>query len=560
MPNASSSRKRKSKKEYTEERDISPPPSTSKRPRQSLKENDPAQNINDQSTQDRSDSNPNETNSNSTQKNPHNERQSTPFLNSQWRHGTTEFTEEEEESKEQEEEEEEEEQIDDVLIALLELHDQWNDPRVKTYEDSVEAISDALKLNRALQKEAMGQIAWIKQRILQNEALMRQTRMLSMQESMAQEKKLELHKKFDNKFNFFVDENGETPPIPSSSQSGVSDDVELEKRSWTTSERKRLLSGIHIEAQRVMVFELVAQNNEHKIWDIDKLGNNTLENIEVDKLDWNRISSIHVKTRTPMQCIIQWTTQEHPKINKKPWSKPESQKLMELVEIHGYEGQWEKIAVELNTNRTASQCFSHYQSKHNHINMKRKWTKEDDEALTQAVEMLGERNWQQVAYILGDRTGNQCLQRWTKGICPAIRRQRWVTEEDEALIGAVAAYGVGNWNKVQRHVPGRTDMQCRERYMNVLDPKLNFSKITDEEKTKLIKLVEQHGRRWSHLTQFFPGRTDNHLYRAWMGATKKKDKRKNTQSTTSTPEAIDKSTANEQEEHVASSSHSPSSQ
>ncbi|KAI7857211.1 hypothetical protein BDC45DRAFT_44114 [Circinella umbellata] len=74
--------------------------------------------------------------------------------------------------KENEGEEEVEEQIDDVLNALLELHHLDDPPRVDTLEGSNVAIAEALRLNREMQNEAIGQIAWIKQRILQNEALM----------------------------------------------------------------------------------------------------------------------------------------------------------------------------------------------------------------------------------------------------------------------------------------------------------------------------------------------------------------------------------------------------
>lgn len=178
--------------------------------------------------------------------------------------------------------------------------------------------------------------------------------------------------------------------------------------------------------------------------------------------------------------MIQWTTQDHPKINKKPWGKDESRRLAELVNQHGFEGQWEKIAVDLNTNRTASQCFSHYQAESNLSNAKRKWTLEDDESLKEAVDLLGDRNWQQVASMVSGRTGQQCLQRWMKSINPAIRRSRWTLEEDDALRGAVGVYGVGNWTKVQRYTPGRTDMQCRERWMNVLDPSIKHEAFSEE--------------------------------------------------------------------------------
>jgi hypothetical protein len=36
---------------------------------------------------------------------------------------------------------------------------------------------------------------------------------------------------------------------------------------------------------------------------------------------------------------------------------------------------------------------------------------------------------------------------------------------------AVTEYGE-KWSKVAQHVPTRTDVQCRERFKNVLDPKL----------------------------------------------------------------------------------------
>lgn len=154
--------------------------------------------------------------------------------------------------------------------------------------------------------------------------------------------------------------------------------------------------------------------------------------------------------------------------------------LKQLVEKHGSHGRWEDIARELPTSRTVSQCFSHYQSLQNNKAVKQKWTKEDDEALRNAVRQIGDRNWQQIAAMLGNKTGQQCLQRWHKSINPAIRRCRWTQQEDAALMAAVQVYGVGNWNKVQRHIAGRTDMQCRERYTNALDPSLTRDPMTDE--------------------------------------------------------------------------------
>ena len=192
------------------------------------------------------------------------------------------------------------------------------------------------------------------------------------------------------------------------------------------------------------------------------------------------------------------------------------------MEKHGIYGQWELIAKEHGSNRSASQCFSRYQSERNTSHSKKKWTEEDDASLREAVALLGEGNWQQTASMLGNRTGNQCLQRWMKSLNPAIRRGKWTLQEDETLRRAVNFYGVGNWNKIQQHLPGRTDMQARERWTNILDPSLTFTPFTAEEEERLYALIEEHGRKWSMLTQFFPGRTDNHLLRFWKTAENRK--------------------------------------
>ena len=42
---------------------------------------------------------------------------------------------------------------------------------------------------------------------------------------------------------------------------------------------------------------------------------------------------------------------------------------------------------------------------------------------------------------------------------------------DAAAVQAVSVEG-RKWSLVAQHVTGRSDVQCRERYMNVLDPSL----------------------------------------------------------------------------------------
>ncbi|KAI8089161.1 uncharacterized protein BX664DRAFT_332323 [Halteromyces radiatus] len=402
-------------------------------------------------------------------------------------------------------------QVVDVLDALLGLQHMEFLP-VDTFPQDRAAAVEALRLNEQLQQLVKLQIDKVDKRIVENGVLLNETRNLSLREARIQRTRMEVHKPYSEKYDFFVDANGNTP----FTEQDKRNTMEFERvRAWTSKERESLHAGIHSEVQRMIAYEHMAKQEPWRVWEVDKLRRKEWENYPVNKLDWVRISMIHVKTRNPMECMIQWTTQDHPKINKLPWKKKESTDLKLLVEKHGHNGKWEQIASELKTNRTAAQCFAHYQAELNMQDSKRRWTAEDDEALKDAVTMMGDKNWQRVALLVGGRTGQQCLQRWMKSINPAIRRSKWTAEEDAALRASVAVYGKGNWTGVQRHLPGRTDMQCRERWMNVLDPRLRHDELSPEEKEKLTQLVAQHGRKWSLFAELMPGRTDNILLRTW---------------------------------------------
>lgn len=141
--------------------------------------------------------------------------------------------------------------------------------------------------------------------------------------------------------------------------------------------------------------------------------------------------------------------------------------------------------------------------------------------------MLGEKNWLQVASCLENRNSVQCMTRWSKSVNPAIRRGRWLNEEDGALRAAYEVYGGGRWAKIQQHVLGRTDIQCRERYMNVLTPSLATGPWTQQEVERLDELVEEHGEKWGLIASLMNGRTDNQCARRWrMNKEEDKQKRK----------------------------------
>lgn len=45
---------------------------------------------------------------------------------------------------------------------------------------------------------------------------------------------------------------------------------------------------------------------------------------------------------------------------------------------------------------------------------------------------------------------------------------RWTPDEDKRLRVATMLFGAKNWKKIAQFVPGRTQVQCRERYMQLI--------------------------------------------------------------------------------------------
>ncbi|EGG04208.1 uncharacterized protein MELLADRAFT_72431 [Melampsora larici-populina 98AG31] len=135
------------------------------------------------------------------------------------------------------------------------------------------------------------------------------------------------------------------------------------------------------------------------------------------------------------------------------------------------------------------------------------------------------QNWQAVANHCG-RSSNQCINRWSKTLRPDIKKGKWDANEDEALRNAVAACGMV-WKDVAPRVRGRTDAQCRERWCNILDPRIVVGNWTSEEDEKILRLRNQESKTWSEISKSFNGRrTDNHCMRRYSELTKSDPKRK----------------------------------
>eukprot|EP00347_Sterkiella_histriomuscorum_P003484 403364121 len=173
--------------------------------------------------------------------------------------------------------------------------------------------------------------------------------------------------------------------------------------------------------------------------------------------------------------------------------------------------------------------------------LKQIWTPEEDKTLLQCVQIHGEK-WTEIKYYFEGKISNECRQRYVS-INPNVIRTWWNFTEDVMLMFGVKFYGEKRWALISELVfkKTRNDMQCRERYCNILNPKLQdkeIQELTDEEVEQLKVLVDKYGLKWSKLAKELGGnRTDNQIKRIWKRINKAKKKKKGSRLSSKNPDS-----------------------
>eukprot|EP00546_Thalassionema_frauenfeldii_P017234 CAMPEP_0178899134 /NCGR_PEP_ID=MMETSP0786-20121207/2722_1 /TAXON_ID=186022 /ORGANISM="Thalassionema frauenfeldii, Strain CCMP 1798" /LENGTH=537 /DNA_ID=CAMNT_0020569939 /DNA_START=125 /DNA_END=1738 /DNA_ORIENTATION=- len=86
----------------------------------------------------------------------------------------------------------------------------------------------------------------------------------------------------------------------------------------------------------------------------------------------------------------------------------------------------------------------------------------------------------------------------------------WTKEEDQMLLNMVQSMRMPmKWSVVAQQMPDRTGKQCRERYVNHLNPRLKVADWNPVEDATIFHLYNSTGSHWAKMSKMIPGRTDN---------------------------------------------------
>lgn len=99
------------------------------------------------------------------------------------------------------------------------------------------------------------------------------------------------------------------------------------------------------------------------------------------------------------------------------------------------------------------------------------------------------------------------------------------TQEDEKLVSAIGQSSQPlRWSELAKSVPGRSGKQCRERYLNHLNPELKMDVWSPVEDATLFELVHSTGSRWAMMSRVLEGRSDNNIKNRFHQLDKKSKK------------------------------------
>lgn len=88
---------------------------------------------------------------------------------------------------------------------------------------------------------------------------------------------------------------------------------------------------------------------------------------------------------------------------------------------------------------------------------------------------------------------------------------KFTEANDKKLEKLVQQYGTSDWDKIARLFSNKSAKQCRDRWMNYLNPEFRHGKWTAAEDRLLLKYHDEIGSQWTQMSKMFEKRMSNDL-------------------------------------------------
>lgn len=93
----------------------------------------------------------------------------------------------------------------------------------------------------------------------------------------------------------------------------------------------------------------------------------------------------------------------------------------------------------------------------------------------------------------------------------SMKKGNWGPEEDELLFSWVREHGAARWTECSRIIRGRCGKQCRERWVNILNPSVKRGNWSPTEQLQVFESLQKFHTSWSAMSKVLIGRTENSI-------------------------------------------------